>query len=325
MVEALADAVRPDQRHLRRRLRDAGDELVFLERHVALELQPRLRRPAMRDRGAASLCNRNLPAPQRRAAFDALLVGVHRCLALASKPSTAAPKLSWKFSRRISPSLMTSRPTLSCSFTASRTASSSIATQLRGDRACPRRSGTRLLHGSRAATGCRPRRCGSYRRSLIVSLPFYFVERESCTKAPGVKGSLALCYCNAVMPKLMHGRDANGLLPFLLGRIEDHLADAGRGSRPSRAPAPPATAADAVDQRLELALGRGLPGSSVDVLRRLAGRADDGDVVLVEPVDVERHDAAAMAARRDQPAAPRQRMRTPWETARDRRCSRTPR
>ena len=77
MVEALADAVRADQRHLGRRLRDAGDELVFLERHVARELEPRLDRPAVRDRRAL-LVQRHLPAPQRGAAFDPPLVGLQR-------------------------------------------------------------------------------------------------------------------------------------------------------------------------------------------------------------------------------------------------------
>ena len=44
VVEALRDAIRPDQRHLGRGLGDLGDELIFLERDVAGEPQPLLGR-----------------------------------------------------------------------------------------------------------------------------------------------------------------------------------------------------------------------------------------------------------------------------------------
>ncbi len=74
--EALADAVRPDQRHFGRRLCDAVNVLVFLERHVARELEPRLHRTAVRDRRAL-LVQRDFPAPQRGGVLDALRVDLH--------------------------------------------------------------------------------------------------------------------------------------------------------------------------------------------------------------------------------------------------------
>src|SRR5207237_1273024 len=103
------------------------------------------------------------------------------------------------------------------------------------------------------------------------------------------------------------------LLPFPAGRvsfeprgIEHHLADAkARGDQLVRAHGL-RQRQNGVDQHLELA-GGGRLQAGLHVGGALAGRADDGEVVVIEPIDVERHDAAAMAAGRDQPAVTRER------------------
>src|SRR5262249_56647511 len=60
---------------------------------------------------------------------------------------------------------------------------------------------------------------------------------------------------------------------------------------------------DATDDRGE-APARGGLQAFLHVVGRLAGRPDDSDLVVVEVVDVERHDAAAVPAGRDQAPVP---------------------
>ena len=57
MVEALRDAVGPDQRNLRRRLRELADEFVLLQRNVARKPEPRLGRTAVSRRAVPACCN----------------------------------------------------------------------------------------------------------------------------------------------------------------------------------------------------------------------------------------------------------------------------
>ena len=78
VVEALRDAIRPDQRDLGRGLRDLGDEFIFLERHVAAEPQPLLGGPAMRDRRAGVVHLLDFPALARLRALDAPLIALDR-------------------------------------------------------------------------------------------------------------------------------------------------------------------------------------------------------------------------------------------------------
>ena len=78
VVEALADAVGPDQRHLGRLLRHACRRMVFLEWHVARELEPRLGRPAMRRPRCRVMQSGMSQRCSGGAALDASLVGFER-------------------------------------------------------------------------------------------------------------------------------------------------------------------------------------------------------------------------------------------------------
>src|SRR5437016_2441906 len=92
---------------------------------------------------------------------------------------------------------------------------------------------------------------------------------------------------------------ARNLLPFPAERvsfeprgIEHHLADAeARGDQLVRAHRL-RQRQNGVDQHLELAGGSGLQ-AGLHISGALAGRADHGEVVVIEAIDAERHDSAA--------------------------------
>ncbi len=79
IVEALRDAVGPDQRHLDGLLRELADELdIPRAERCAPSAQARLCGAAMRHRGPGIVHLRDVPALQRRRALDAALVDLER-------------------------------------------------------------------------------------------------------------------------------------------------------------------------------------------------------------------------------------------------------
>src|SRR5262249_15581817 len=87
--------------------------------------------------------------------------------------------------------------------------------------------------------------------------------------------------------------------------VEDDLADAGAGSDELVGQHGLRQRQHAVDDDPEAPL-RGRLQAHARVGRRVAGGPDDGDLVVIEAVDVERHDAAAVTAGRHQAAVTRQ-------------------
>src|SRR5438128_6209116 len=74
MIEALRDAVWPDERHFHGPFRERRHPQILLERHIARELQALPDRPAMDHRGAGAGEIGNFPAAERRAARAAVLL-----------------------------------------------------------------------------------------------------------------------------------------------------------------------------------------------------------------------------------------------------------